>query len=450
MARESEPESENKIRNRLQELEKQLLDDNEDEPGDDVSAITSGSEWSDTIQNLISPGPAQAKPISPSPTSSSSSSSSSAGSPLPTCWKQSLMEAASATLEGKSEVAMEILTRLSLASNTRGSPEQRLTAYMTAALKSRLNPNDNPAPVAELYGKEHMDSIQLLYEHSVCFQFGLMAANLAIIEETSDANTFQIIDFDIGQGGQYYSLLKLLSRRKAATSVKITAVVDEEERLEAVGERLSQMGERAGICVEFNAVSLPRITDLCRELVGCKSEEEVLVVKLAFKLHKMADESVTTENPRDELLRRVKGLRPRLVTVVEQEMNCNTAPFMSRVGECCAYYGALFESMDSYLARDNSDRVVIEEGLGRKLANSVACEGRDRVERCEVFGKWRARLGMAGFEQKALSQNVIESLRARANSGGTRVSPGILVKEENGGTSFGWMGRTLTVASAWR
>ena len=52
------------------------------------------------------------------------------------------------------------------------------------------------------------------------------------------------------------------------------------------------------------------------------------------------------------------------------------------------------------MKRDNLERVKIEEGLSRKLGNLVACEGRDRVERCEVFGKWRAQMGMVGFELK--------------------------------------------------
>ncbi|GKV52385.1 hypothetical protein SLEP1_g58971 [Rubroshorea leprosula] len=55
-------------------------------------------------------------------------------------------------------------------------------------------------------------------------------------------------------------------------------------------------------------------------------------------------------------------------------------------------------------------------------------------------------MSMAGFDLKPLSQNVAESVR----NSGNRVHPGFTVKEENGGVCCGWMGRTLTVASAWR
>ncbi|KAJ9139858.1 hypothetical protein P3X46_030553 [Hevea brasiliensis] len=453
-------ESKKKMMNRLQELEKQLLDDNEDDEGDAVSVITNGnSEWSETIQNLITSSSANL--ISPSPTSSSSSpcsSSTSVTTPVHNCSKQTLLDAASAIYEGKTGVASEILTRVSQFSNPKGNSEQRLMEYMLIALKSRVNPAENPPPVAELYSKEHLGSTRLLYEVSPCFKLGFMAANLAILEATVDQPTsssgLHVIDFDVGQGCQYINLLHALSERlnRKPSIVKITAVADnggeEKERLKLVGGKLSQVAERlAGVSLRFNVVSC-KLGELSRDSLGCDPEEP-LAVNFAFNLYRMPDESVSTENPRDELLRRVKGLAPRVVTLVEQEMNTNTAPFMARANEACSYYGALFDSIESTMQRENLDRVKVEEGLGRKLANSVACEGRDRVERCEVFGKWRARMGMAGFELKPLSQNVGESMKARLSSG-NRLNTGFTVKEENGGVSFGWMGKTLTVASAWR
>ncbi|KAA8539946.1 hypothetical protein F0562_026638 [Nyssa sinensis] len=429
-------ESEMKMMNRLQELEKHLLDDIDEEEGDDVSVIT--NEWSETIQDLISPSQ---KPISPSPTSSSSSCSSSSASPPTISPKLSLMEAASAISEGKTEVALEILTRLNQVSDVKGTSEQRLTAYMALALRSRVRLMEYPPPLTELYGKEHADSTQRLYEESPCFELGFMAANRVILEATADQllNKLHVVDFDIGQGGQYVHLIDALAARKAdkPASVKITTFADftngSEERLKVVGDKLKALANTVGVSLNFCVLSL-KICDLSLETLGVE-KDETLAVNLAFRLYKLPDESVTTENLRDELLRRVKGLSPKVVTVVEQEMNTNTAPFAARVAEACGYYGALFDSLEATFAKDSSVRVRIEEGLGRKMANSVACEGRDRVERCEVFGKWRARIGMAGFEPKPLSQHVADSLLKKRNSG-TRGSPGFTVKEETGRICF--------------
>lgn len=450
-------DTEKKMMNQLQELEKQLLDDDDTEENDAVSVITNtNSEWSETIQNLISSSP---KPISPSPTSSStstSSSSSSVASPATSCSKQTIIDAASAISEGKSDVYNEISARLAQSANLKGNSEQRLMEYMAVALKSKVNPVENPPPIAELFSKEHDTATRSLYNLSMCFKLGITAANLAILEATLDSQSnsikFHVIDFDIGEGAQYENLIYALSKRQNGkpAMVKITAVADNggDERIKSVGEALSQLGEGIGVSLKFNVVVCPKLSDLSRESLGCEPDE-TLAVNFAFKLYRMPDESVSIENPRDELLRRVKGLAPLVVTMVEQEMNANTAPFVARVGEATAYYAALLESIDSTVPREHTERGKVEEVVSRKIANSVACEGRDRVERCEVFGKWRARMGMAGFELKPLSPNIAESMRAIL-SNGNRVNPGFTVKEENGNVSFGWMGRTLTVASAWR
>lgn len=440
----SNMEPEKNMMNRLQELEKALLDDDEDQT--DVVAATSAvtnSEWSDTIQRLIG---TDHNTVSPSPASSSSSCS----SPSINCAKQSLMEAATAISEGKFDIANEILTRVSKVSNTQGTSEERMMAYMCSALKTRLNQTENSQ---DLYGKDHMVSTQMLYEVSPCFKLGFMAANLAILEAVPDDENnvkLHVIDFDIGQAGQYVHLLHALAAKRTAIksiSLKITTFLDHGADLKSVGDGLKVLASKVGVNLCFRVMNL-KINEFNIESFGLE-DDEILAVNFAFRLYKLPDESVSTENLRDELLRRVKNLSPKVVTLVEQEMNANTASFVARVNETCGYYGALFESLDATVPRNKVERVKIEEGLSRKMCNSVACEGRDRVERCEVLGKWRARMRMAGFEEKRLSQKLGESLRVKLNSG-TRVNPGFTIKDEAGGISFGWMGRTLTVASAWR
>ncbi|KAL8523225.1 hypothetical protein ACS0TY_013265 [Phlomoides rotata] len=130
----------------------------------------------------------------------------------------------------------------------------------------------------------------------------------------------------------------------------------------------------------------------------------------AFKLHKLQDESVTMENLRDEMLRLVKGLSPTVVTIVEQEMNDNTALLTVRVRAACEHYDTLFSSLEATVSRENSGR---------------------------------ARVSMSGFQSVPMSQSVAESLRVKLNSG-TCGNPGFTVKEQSGGICFGWMGIALT------
>ncbi|GER51031.1 scarecrow-like transcription factor SCL8-L protein [Striga asiatica] len=448
---------------KLQELEKQLLgDDDDDDDSDTVASAVTDSKWSDAIQGLI--GPAR-KPISPSPTSSSSSCSSTSASPPLPCPKQALVDAAAAISDGRPAAAAEMLARvLQQAANRQGTPEQRLAAYMAAALMPRVGPA-RPAP--ETHGKEGAAAAQMLYDASPPFKLGFMAANLAILEATAEqglGRRIHVVDFDIGQGGQYVHLLHALAAKvKAAepqtrhgASLKITAVLDNltagagaEQKLNIVGEGLRALANRIGVRLVFSVKKL-EIVELTRERLGvAEGEGEALAVNFAFRLYRLPDESVTTENLRDEMLRQVRGLSPEVVAVVEQEVNTNTATLAARVRDAWEYYGLLLDSLELTLARDSPDRVRIEEGLGRRMVNAVACEGMDRVERCEVFGKWQARMGMAGFQPRQVSRLVVESLRAKVNSG-TRGNPGFTVNEESGGVGFGWMGRNLTVASAWR
>lgn len=443
-------ESEEKMMNRLHELEKQLLEDNNEEEEDTVSVVTNNDEWSETIKNLITPTSNHL-----SPASSTSSCSSSMESPPVSSPKQSIVEAATAIIDGKTNVAVQILTRLAQVADVRGSSEQRLTAYMVSALRSRVNSTEYPPPVMELHSKEHAVSAQNLYEISPCFKLGFMAANFAIVEAVADhpSNKIHVIDFDIGQGGQYLHLLHALASKKTdyPISLRITAITTEftvraDHSLKSIEDDLRSLANKIGISLIFKVISRT-ITDLSREKLGIE-HDEALAVNFAYRLYRLPDESVTTENLRDELLRRVKGLSPKVVTLVEQELNGNTAAFVARVNEACGYYGALLDSLDATVSREETGRVKIEEGLSRKLTNSVACEGRDRLERCEVFGKWRARMSMAGFGPRPMSQQIADSLLKRLNSG-PRGNPGFNVNEQSGGIRFGWMGKTLTVASAW-
>ncbi|KAM3376034.1 scarecrow-like protein 8 [Capsicum galapagoense] len=442
-------ESEEKMMNRLQELEKELLEDSYGDEEDTGSIVTNNNEWSETIKNLITPSSNHL-----SPASSTSSCSSSIESPTITSPKQSIVAAATAITDGKTNVAVDILTRLSQVADIRGSSEQRLTAYMVSALKSRVNFTEYPPPVLELQSKEHAISAQNLYELSPCFKLGFMAANLAILEAVVDqpSDKIHVIDFDIGQGGQYLHLLHALASKKTdePTSLKITAITDfmgrADDRVNLIGDDLRTLADKIGVCLVFNVTSC-KITDLSRERLGVE-HDETLAVNFAYRLYRLPDESVTTENLRDELLRRVKGLSPKVVTLVEQELNGNTAAFVARVNEAYGYYGALLDSLDATVSKDEMGRAKIEEGLSRKVVNSVACEGRDRVERCEVFGKWRARMSMAGFGPRPMSQYIADSLLKRLNSD-PRGNPGFTVNEQSGGICFGWMGKTLIVASAW-
>ena len=121
--------------------------------------------------------------------------------------------------------------------------------------------------------------------------------------------------------------------------------------------------------------------------------------------------SLSLSKPVFCLLRMIKSLSPKVVTLAEQESNTNTTPFFHRFVETLEYYLAMFESIDVTLPRNSKERINVEQHrLARDIVNVIACEGK---ERHELFGKWKSRLTMAGFRQYPLStyvNSVIKSL----------------------------------------
>ncbi|KAM0069241.1 putative transcription factor GRAS family [Helianthus debilis subsp. tardiflorus] len=465
-------------RRMLRELEKELLLDEEEGENDAVSAVTD----SETIQKLFNP--VCKKPetrIPPTPTTSSSSSSASSSSTV--CLKQLISDAAEAIADGRLETARELTTRLNQYSNARGTPEQRVGCYIASALRSRLRVKstveEQSSSTIELYKKDHIVSTQLLYDKSPCFKLAFMAANNLIMQAFSGSMSgpvqpdgkfnIHVVDFDVGHALQYVYLIHEIAAARRINnrngnsnsnsngngnripiSLKLTTFKDfgngGVERLKVLGDGLKSLANKLGVLFSYNVLEL-RLSEISKQGL-LVANDDVLVVNFAFKLNKFPDESVSMENLRDALLRRVKGMSPAVVTVSEQDLNTNTASFTARVNDVFGYYTALVDSFDATIGRESVERVKIEEGLSRRIGNSVACEGRERVERCEVFGKWRARMRMAGFDQKPVSRVTVDSLVSKVNSG-TRGNPGFTVKEDSGGVSFGWLGRSLTIVSAW-
>ena len=81
--------------------------------------------------------------------------------------------------------------------------------------------------------------------------------------------------------------------------VKITAVADNssQERVAMVGNALTQEAKKVGVCFTLKTIMILKLGELTRESLGYEPDKS-LVVNFTFKLYKMADESVSTDNPR--------------------------------------------------------------------------------------------------------------------------------------------------------
>lgn len=436
---------EDKMRSKLQELEKALLDD-------DMEIDTGCSD--STCYELLHDSPNESS--STNSNLSSTSITKALSTFRPQTPKHLLFKCATAISNGNFTEASGMINELRQHVSIQGDPSERIAAYMVEALVARMATSGKGLYKA-LRCKEapsliRLSAMQVLFEACPCFRFGFMAANGAILEAFKDENRVHIIDFDINQGSQYYTLLQTLAKTPGKRPrIRLTGVDDPESvqrpigGLKIIGQRLEQLAEELELPFEFRAV--PSETALVSPLVLDCQPGEALVVNFAFQLHHLPDESVSTINLRDRLLRMIKGLKPKLVTVVEQDLNTNTSPFMQRFSETYDYYSAVFESLDATLGRDSQDRMNVEKHcLARDIINVVACEGTERIERYEVAGKWRSRMMMAGFTSCPVSRNVQNEIKKVIKQYSERFK----VKEEKGGVHFGWEDKTLVVSSTWR
>lgn len=373
----------------------------------------------------------------------------------PSDLKQLLIACAKALSENNRNDFDQLIEKARNAVSINGEPIQRLGAYMVEGLVARKEASGNniyhTLNCREPEGEDLLSYMQLLFEICPYLKFGYMAANGAIAEACRNEDHIHIIDFQIAQGTQWMTLLQALAARPGgAPHVRITGIDDpvskyaRGEGLEIVGKRLALMSKKFGIPVEFHGIPVFG-PDVTRDMLDIRTNE-ALAVNFPLQLHHTADESVDVNNPRDGLLRLVKSLSPKVVTLVEQESNTNTTPFFNRFIETLDYYLAIFESIDVTLPRNSKERINVEQHcLARDIVNVIACEGKERVERHELFGKWKSRLTMAGFRQCPLSSYVNSVIRSLLRC----YSEHYTLVEKDGAMLLGWKNRNLISASAW-
>jgi hypothetical protein len=336
-----------------------------------------------------------------------------------------------------------------------GEPMQRLGAYMLEGLVARLSFTGHALykslKCKEPTSSELMSYMHLLYEICPFFKFGYMSANGAIAQAVKCENFIHIIDFQIAQGSQWITMIQALAARPGRRPhLRITGIDDSNSShargggLNIVGQILHNVAQSCGLSFEFNAVPAASHEVMLEHLAVRPGE--AIAINFAYQLHHTPDESVGIENHRDRILRMVKSLSPRVVTLVEQEANTNTAPFFLRYLETLDYYTAMFESIDVACPRDDKQRISAEQHcVARDIVNLIACEGAERVERHEPFGKWRARLAMAGFRSYPLSTVVNSTIKTLLDSYHTYYR----LEERDGVLYLGWKNRKLVVSSAW-
>lgn len=376
-----------------------------------------------------------------------------------------LLACAEAVQQENFSAAEALVKQIPMLASSQGGAMRKVAAYFGEALARRVY-RFRPAADSSLLDAAFADLLHAhFYESCPYLKFAHFTANQAILEAFAGCRRVHVVDFGIKQGMQWPALLQALALRPGGPpSFRLTGVgppqPDETDALQQVGYKLAQFAHTIHVDFKYRGLVAATLADLEPFMLQPDGEEkddepEVIAVNSVFEMHRL----LATPGALEKVLGTVRAVRPKIVTVVEQEANHNSGSFLDRFTESLHYYSTMFDSLEGGgsgqpdaaspgAAAAGTDQVMSEVYLGRQICNVVACEGAERTERHETLGQWRNRFGRAGFEPVHLGSNAYRqaSTLLALFAGGD----GYRVEEKDGCLTLGWHTRPLIATSAWR
>ncbi|KAJ0578858.1 putative transcription factor GRAS family [Helianthus annuus] len=342
--------------------------------------------------------------------------------PLPSIHlRQLLFTAAQLISRSDLSAAHRLISILSSNSSAYGDSSERLVHFFTKALSLHLhhhhhhhhhhpifykiNPPKSfmmtPRCNIDIYSDQYDSVLQSSYlslnQITPFIRFSQFTANQAILELT-DRNFHQqnihIIDFDIIHGVQWPPLMQAIANHHPPPSLRLTATSTNLNILQQTGDRLSKFAHSLGLNFTFHPLLLPNTNNqtlIVDHLINHLSAvlllpTETLAVNFDLYLHR----HLNNRNKLLLLLRKIKSMNPKVVTLSEKEAYHNNPIFLSRFTEAMKYYTAVFESLEATLPPNSRERIEVEQvWFGREIADIVAEEGDCRKERHERFRSWK-------------------------------------------------------------
>lgn len=362
-----------------------------------------------------------------------------------------LLQCAESVAVDNLDHANNLLPEISELSSPFGSSPERVAAYFAEALQSRIISSYlgkyfplNVKTQAQAQNQKIFNALQSYNSISPFIKFSHFTANQAIFQALEDEDGVHIIDLDIMQGLQWPGLFHILaSRPRKIRSIRITGIGSSIELLEATGRRLHDFANSLNLPFEFIPLEakIGNIgydnSDLAAQL-GVRSGETIVVHWLHHCLYDVTGSDYGT-------LQVLKVLKPKLITIVEQDLS-HAGSFLGRFVESLHYYSALFDALGDGIEAENVERHTVEQQLfGCEIKNIVAVGGPKRTGEVKVE-KWGEELSRVGFRPVSLAGN------PAAQAGlllGMFPWKGYTLVEESGRLKLGWKDLSLLTASAW-
>ncbi|MED6197173.1 hypothetical protein PIB30_054187 [Stylosanthes scabra] len=346
-------------------------------------------------------------------------------------------------------VAHVILERLNqrLRSPAGAKPLQRAAFYFKEALQGLLSGSNRTPRLSSLVEIVHcIRTFKAFSGISPIPMFSIFTTNQALLEAFHGSSFMHVVDFDIGLGIQYASLMKEIaekvdSLKHGSPLLRITAVVPEEYAVESalIRENLSQFAHELRIRVQVDFLLLRTFETLSFKAVKFVDGEKTAVLLSPAIFRRLGSAGNTAA-----FLADVRRVSPSVVVFVDGEgwtEAAAAASFRRGVVSSLEFYSMMLESLDASMVAGGEWVRRIEMLLLRpKIHAAVEGAGR-RVP------PWREAFYGAGMRPVQLSQFAdfqAECLLAKVQIRGFHVA-----KRQAELVLF-WHERAMVATSAWR
>ncbi|XP_062101807.1 protein SHORT-ROOT [Humulus lupulus] len=381
-----------------------------------------------------------------------------------------LLETARAVADKNSSRVQQLLWMLNELSSPYGDADQKLAAYFLQALFSRVNDSGDRCYRTLVSASDKTCSFESTRKMVLKFQevspwttFGHVACNGAIMEAFEGEAKLHIIDISNTYCTQWPTLLEALATRTDETPhLRLTTVVSTRDSsdgsgpggsvqkvMKEIGMRMEKFARLMGVPFKFNVVHhFGDLSELNLAELDVR-DDEALAVNCVNTLHSVG----AVENRRDYLVAAFRSLRPRVITVVEEEAELDVGhdgiEFVRGFQECVRWFRVYFEALDESFPRTSNERLMLERAAGRAIVDLIACSPSDSVERRETAVRWSRRLHGAGFSPATFSDEVSDDVRAllRRYKEGWAMTQ---CSDAGAGIFLTWKDQPVVWTSAWK
>ncbi|KAI3771151.1 hypothetical protein L6452_02309 [Arctium lappa] len=297
--------------------------------------------------------------------------------------------------------------------------------------------------------KNFKAAFKAFYEIFPYGRFSHFAANSTILEAimSDSAGKVHIIDFDIGEGVQWPSMLEVLGKlRKETKLTTIRKNEDQNYNFEEIRDRLLDYANASGLKLEVQEIT---IGELVNEIEGSEEHEECMAFNCMVGLPHMGrtrDRSHVMEFLRaaKQLLSKKKGI----ITFGDGEdfekMKC-CGGYSSFIDEYLNHYQALCESMEGNFPEYLTEaRIAMESLFVAPYVSSFSWH--QKWENLREDSEFAANIGLIGWRLSKESVMEAKEMVEERHS-----SYRIRVEGQNGNEMvLEWRGTSMVRVYAWK